>query len=446
MRRAVLCLALAAGCHGQMGTPDTGNKQWIGQFRLSGVTSDGFAIVADSQQGGISVEAIALDNTSQQLILDNATGAGVVGRVVFATRPSQGGDVTTVWSSTVSAHDLDILAILAPTASADGEFIAFADDKSIYLARTDGTREQKITDYSTQMGMCPVQFAFVGARLVFLRCATDVVMSTLSSIELSSFTPIDIASRSTSFVGNHAGTHVAVLTGTKGATIYPVIGGDGVALMGDFASARFLPDDTALLFTTADGTLQRAPVSGAAPTMLQTMSALAIVGEVSPNGKSLLFDSQISMLGSDLFLGSSQHAGAPVTLSTDPSAGLYGEGFTDDSVLALYSSKITGAGPMGPFLGDFEAQAVGGGAPIHLADQVWQWNTVGGSRLVYDDNLMDISTNVYTGTADLEFIDLSLGQTPMKIAKSIDLIYYLSPDHKAVVYTATGSLYYQLLP
>jgi hypothetical protein len=201
-------------------------------------------------------------------------------------------------------------------------------------------------------------------------------------------------------------------------------------------SATYSTDSSQVLLVTQTGNAATVPIAGGNATTVATGKFNYIVGQ-SPDTKS-----EFALLASlespnpampsswDLYLASTTTAGAPTPLAINPTAAVYGQGFTADSNFAVYDDGVAGG------VGTLYVQPTSGsGMPAQLGAASWIDNEPTGSLVLFNANCNNCMTMYIAGQADIEYVDLSKGTTPTTLVTQADYYFYLTKDKSKLVYS-----------
>jgi hypothetical protein len=256
------------------------------------------------------------------------------------------------------------------------------------------------------------------------------------------------------FVPDHQAKHIVVFAAAPAhwATLLALDGSGTTPLSADCASGRFTPDDSAFLCVDSKGALSWLPIGGGAATLVQA-GPLRLVDGISPDGKFAVYEKakQPHSFTNDLYLTATQAAPptVPTTLRAQTDALIMGTVFTSDSAFALYNIQVDAAGN-----GTLVATpTVGSGQARQLAQLSSLYFTLGGSRVLFSDNLVEtpLPNQGADGTTDLALVDLASGAAPTMLAQKINMTFWPTADRKSVVFCRRDAadmngVYMMLLP
>jgi hypothetical protein len=220
-----------------------------------------------------------------------------------------------------------------------------------------------------------------------------------------------------------------LLVSTSGGIfVVPIAGGAPKPIDAQGFLGQLLSGGKMALYSTTSGLLRSSSTASPSPTTLA--SSIGGFYSVSPDQSRVLYYTNSTSSGTDIYLSSTVTPGAAHALSTQPNVSVNGDAFTADSSYALYSTgQDTCTGATG-----FNAFSATGSAPISLGHDVWgDWSATG-AKVVFDDNFV-ATGGLRFGRADLESVNLAAGSTPTRIVNQADAVIDLTPAKDQIVYS-----------
>lgn len=446
---------------GDLAVVSTGNKVAPGTWLLAGVTSDDFAVVYDVKNGGLFTVPLA---GGTPFLIDAKgtwdTGiASVRGRVVFSWRdvdPSSGVGNLTVWTAAGGSKVLSLDFSVAPSAndnpgvyaaSDDGAYVIYTDRTSddgaqadIYLAESSAQVGTKILDQQLTDASCFPQVGFAGGRFLISHCNAPgdggAGLPVVSTVDPATGKVIDLKTGAANFFAtDKAGTKVLVASAAGAATVVPIGGGNGLAIDSAVTGGLLTADGGGAIYRTVAGSLKRATVGASPMPMTLVGSAVKNFEALSGDGKFLLYSTNMdAQTGyTDLFLASTQAAGAPVTLAAGAKASLFGDAFTADRSRALFAADCTA-----DYIGVIKAQAVTGGPVATLATSGYYIWATKGTQVIFNDHFVAPPNMLGNGRGDVLAADVASADPPSVLATQADVDIFLNAAKTKVVYTTNA--------
>lgn len=422
-------------------TPPVGKQLLVGgALTLRGMTSDGWVVYSDNATLTLHAAPIAGGAARDIVALGNSFAISIWGKVVFAWSNKNDAAVgaLTVWTSDGGAHAVS-KASLAPwvAASMDGKNIQYLDgvDASgqkgnLVLAGGDGSNPKVILQGLTGLSNdgCRALMGFAGSYAIAAHCTAGAKRATISSFAISSGTQTELVSDAENdWTTDLAGTKV--LTATSGGTVVIPVAGGAVTIIDPAGGTGVFADDDSVIYGAGSGSLRRSAVSSPAPTTLVPSGVGGLYG-VSPDGQYVIYYNKMDYthLVSDMYLSSAIMPGAPMTLSSTQTAGVFGNAFTSDASHLLYSTEVNSEQQTSTL----NALALGTDKSSVLAKNVWVTWAAKGSKVVYSDNYAWTGDR---GHADVRVVDPAKGGEPVLIVNQADAEIMLSPGLDQIVYT-----------
>ncbi|HEY2509913.1 MAG TPA: hypothetical protein VGI39_03630 [Polyangiaceae bacterium] len=442
-------------------------------LELQGITSDGYAVYADTTANTLSAVAVAGGKPIAIGPIDpNGAAVQVMGPVVFnwtAVNQSTGSGTLSVWTA---AHQLQQLSTSsqAPSGfqsvavSADGTQVIFYDALStdgntanLAVAGTDGASKPTTFLSGVNIGnqSCFPVFTFAGADIAvaYIRAADGGApdasggggdgggaaqyLATVSAFTGASWTQKDLTKQPAlcALAVDSKASQLLVAT-TAGLFAYPAAslatGTGELTLDAKGVWGKFAEGDGGLgvVYTDNASALKRISVASKATGAVLVTSGLTNVEALSPDQAWVLANDvvQVGAQGAvaDLFLASATTAGSATSLVSTPISTPAGDSFTADSTHALYAATVTSdAGVTSPGL---YSVATSGGAPSPVVSNVGSVFAASGAQIVFN-------ANDDQGGYDLFRADTSKGGAPTLLVSVADQAFLLTPAKDQVVYT-----------
>jgi hypothetical protein len=431
----------------------------------AGLTSDGYAVYTDTASSKVYALATPLldAGTPAPIAASDGSGVQVLGAAVLAwTGANQMSSLAygalTVWTAASGAQSIataspgPVNGIAGWTdVSRDGHYVLYFDDASavaqtadLYVAGTDGTGKVKLAAGVTLSTSCIPQIGFVGALAVATYCTSasgsgaeaGPAAATLATWKGSGWaTGVTVSSAASPFWSRDASqTQVAYRTA---AGLYAYDASTGTSALIDPAGVAglFTSDSSTLVYTATDGSIRRATLTSPSPLVvlpgIDAGAGYAGLIALSGDGNHLLAYQNLgtSVGTSDLYFASTAPGSTAITLSSSPTAAVYGDPFTLDSTHALFLTSVDV-----DQVGDYSALAVTGTTPAPLGSLVWQGVATSAAKVVFNDNWVG-ATNT-SGRADLESIDTSAAASvATKLVSAADTSFFLSSDRSQLLYS-----------
>jgi hypothetical protein len=413
VRRLILCasLAIAAGCgpH-QLAT---------GDLTLRGVTSDGFAIVADAAG---QLHALSLDDGHAQAIAEERDGLVQI----FGT-------LVTVWDQLqLEAMWSGATGLLAPPMNGNMPIL-----RSNFGATDDGSAFAFVATYGLDaptlmvegIGGQPVpvsdhvyDWTFVGDQLLFTIPGQPTTLVAFNPAIGERKQLLDNAECPIS--PGPAGT--SILTCAGGETVLISLDGSPPRTIASIMpEAKIAHDGSVVFYPNASGALMRSTSSG--EEQLQPPDSVRSILAASPD------DREVLLSGSDYLVSvvSAVKDATPLAISNGISLG-DSPPFTTDGRFVLVPGKND---PSGFF--DLASFSTVNGTQTPFAKGVARVVLVNGSRVLVNDHRVPDKT-----AGDLELFDLASGSTT-SIATGANPDFFLAPDGKSVLFTIPGQALFQ---
>jgi hypothetical protein len=436
-----------------------------------GVTTDGYVIYSANQPSGYEgagVYAVPITGGTPRVILANFNAnhyvtvrgravivhpeAGHTGRTPLLAWTAGSGGVQTL-STTSGATTLWQYPVVHPQGGTAVYMTVTVPSfhgpsvGSLYVSRTSdaGSAKALLDDVNLDLlGSCEPHFGFAGTNVVVDHCdGRDPSVHVLSTFDSSfNWARTDLLSEpirgagSRRWVTDTTGTFVMTHV-PAGLEWFPFGGGPGGVV--DTAAKSnpidrgpgLITKDGRALYMTAAG-ISMSPLESPAPTVL-VPGALGIQAMSPDESHVLLSMNRVGANGADLWLVSST-GGEPTKIPTGVGEDFFpptAPPFTSDSAYALFRTKERGYG-----LSAFAVR--GGGEPIVLADDAWEWVTGAGASVVYSDVVAPDSA---AARMDLKVADLAAGGQPRLIASGVRSHFVVSQSKDKVVYVKGDAIY-----
>jgi hypothetical protein len=472
---------------GGMSVPPSGTHVYetTDPLQLYGVTSDGYAIFADTMTSNISAVSVASANGTPQMVLANAgANASVIvnGPVVeiWANVDANFIGPLTVWTSAKGPQMLSTASLAASYVSKDQTHVAFFDNSTatttaLAVAGVDGTGKATVVPMATVSTACQPVMGWAANDLLAAYCggaaappgdagteagsadggASDAGASGTGT-KITRFTgtgwmpmPITTTATATAIEANSTADHVLFFD-SGGLEAYDIATGMTAPIDKDGDSFVITPDGTKVVYGTlvtpdagADagamiGPYKVSPIAAPSPTTLGT--GIFAFTSISPDGNWVLAFNQQDMTGaySNVLLASASTAGTPQVLNMQATSSPIGDSFTGDSKFAIYTDTITmtmtSSGNVTS--GNLNVVATSGSAmPMQLGMAVWQDAAGPASKVIFNPN-WTAPTNTGFGTADLTEIDMSQATPSAQVlVTAADANFFLTSDKMNIVYT-----------
>jgi hypothetical protein len=440
--------------------PPNGTQLASGAITLVGVTSDNFAVYTDDT--AMTLNAISLAGGTPTMLGSASDRAVVIGGVVLTWTGNARVSPLSVWTSAHGQKVLGMTSSASATAvavSPDSAHVLFFDgvDASrtmgnLFVAGTDGSAPtQLVASVVLNNTACTPAMSFGGntaAAAAFCVApsadggAGDAGAGDAGTSDGAAPLPATVQSyRGATWTATTLATNVqprvvvsptdtaVLVNAAAGLVVYPIAGGAGTTIDADGGVGMFTSDGLSVIYTTTASALKRVSLSAPTPVTLAA-SGIAGVRAKSGDDKWILGYTMIDTRQdlSDLYLASTTTPGAPTTLSTAMTAGLFtSDGFTTDSSHAIYYTDIDVTGGVGTFY----AVPTSGGTPVTISTNVWIHHAALGAKVVFNDNYSQ-SLNA----SDIRVVDTSQSAaTPKLVVSLADPDYFLSGTKDKVVYT-----------
>jgi hypothetical protein len=417
VRRLILCasLAIAAGC---------GPRQLAGgDLSLKGVTSDGFAIVADPT--GL-MHALSLDDGHAQAIArDRTATVEIFGTLVTLWDTDL--QLEALWSNSAGLLPLpmdgdQLISRSNFDAASDGSAFAFllilhGVEAPTLMVQTVGGQPVPVND-----GL--FVSTFVGKQLLY------TVVGQLTT--LMAFDPA--TGQRTKLLDDF---ECQITAGPTGTSFLACTGGQTVLVTFDGATPRAISSDATfqwiahdgatVFFQTMFGALMRSTPSGLEE--LEPAGSVMDVFAVSPDDREVLISDPMLFMSVEALM----KGATPIEVSEDfvPASG---PPFTSDGRFVLLSrarqDEMSG-------IFDLVAVSADNGAQTTFTKGVDHYLVADGSRVVAHDHRVDKAS-----TGDLELFDLANG-SGSTIASGVNPDFFLAPDGKSVLFTIPGQALFQ---
>lgn len=421
-------------------TPPVGKQLLVGgALTLRGMTSDGWVVYTDNATLTLHAAPIAGGAARDIVALGNSFAISVWGKTVFAWSNKNDASVgaLTIWSSEAGPHAVS-KASLAPwvAASMDGKNVLFTDHVDATgqkgdLVATGPSGENAKVIQSGLTGLnndgCHALLGFAGNYAIAASCTGGAKRATMSSFAMPAFTRTELVTdASNDWTTDAAGTMLLTATGA-GTVVVPLAGGTPTVIDAAGGTGVFA-DDKTVLYGASDS-LRRSDVKAPAPTTLVSGGVGGLYG-VSPDGKYVIYykNMDYTHLVSDMYLTSATTAGAPMTLSSTQTAGVFGNAFTTDASHLLYSTEVNSEMQTSTL----NALTLGTDKSAVLAKDVWVTWAGTGSKVVFSDHYAWTGDR---GHADVRVVDTAKGGEPILIVNQADAEIMLSPGLDQIVYT-----------
>ncbi|GAC1561255.1 MAG: hypothetical protein NVS3B10_19140 [Polyangiales bacterium] len=413
--------------------PATSGPILSGEYRLYGLTSDGWAIAWNN--GDASIHAVPIDGGAEQVLArpTHWIQAWTSGRVVFMYDDTA--STLSVWSSTVPVRVISTApkgAFVTSAATREGDAIVWYDVASastvnLRWARTDGSASLTVVAGTTACNDYPrgapgrvltpiCTSASSGAGGAFSIASIDAATGAATTL---------VSAARGGWATDPAGALVFASTATD-AKLYPTDGSAPLPVEAGIARDPLFTADGANVLYDADGpsferVLRRAPVATGTPTTIT--STIGRLEAVSADGAFAAYSvvSSSTGPGGDLWSVSTadgvKHAVAATTTNAPVASG-----FTTDGQYLLFNPSAAWV----PDAFELDAYPTAGGAVKTLAYSADAVTALGGSKVLY---------TVYGTTGDdLDWVDVSASSTfPTSIASDVQK-YFITSARDRIVY------------
>ncbi len=456
----------ASGCVFPKGTTAPGGTQLVQSTTVTaaGVTSDGYAVYADSAAGTVS--AIALTGGKPLAIgMTDGSGVRVVGPAVLvwngAMQPTGVAfGALTAWTAASGAHTVATASLVsgrrgAPyvDVSGDGRWVLYFDDAvtsdagaqtaDLFVAGVDGSTPVRLQQGVSIAAPCLPQVGFVGGYAVAATCLVDGT-GNVGAEMLSTWTGSGGANPWASTMSasiatgarwsaDHAGTEVLYPGASGGLFVHTLGSGGATSIDPTGASGLFTPDGASVVYVGGDGSIRRSPVASPSPAVVLPVASYRNLVALSPDGSTMLI-SKLTQAGGfnyDLFLSSTAPGSTATTLATTLSTDVAGDAFSADGSRALFFANVSNR------VGDYTAvdTSASAGKPVVLGNLARVGYATGGAKVVFNDHFSAGATGS-AGVADLVSVDTSAATlAPVTLASSADAAFYATVDRKTIVYS-----------
>lgn len=434
---------------------------------LLGVTTDDNAVVYDRKFSQIYIQPLAggvpeqlgpsYDNTSTVVSIWDGIVDYWTGITNFSQYPYTGQLVE--WSAT--GHGKVLAASSFPglfAASKDGKYVIYSANASasfaqpdagvgtgttdVMIANGDGSNATKVATIPWTVDCIP-SMKFIGDVAITASCSAGPSdaggpIATIHAYRSPSWQSSVLNTNTYTSIGGNDTELIYFTAGSELVLQNVAASGGPVPIASQVASASLANNGTSVFYMLGSGAVLKSPVTASSPSLVSLSTFDPNVGlyGLSPDDKWLIVAHNLDNTTglSDLYLLSTAGITNGTALVTTKTAAFTGSFFTADSTYAMFGANVVPA-PYG-FYGDIAVAPVSNAIDVTtLAHLNWSGFASTGSKIVFNDDY-DL---VYPAlpTADIHTVDLATTTPPKTLVSHADADFYLTADHKNVVYTWT---------